>query len=97
MKYLLGGVIHGLSDSLEVLAGACEGFFSKQEPPRVEGLTVLERRIQVLCKDFSLRLSAAEIAHIAATALAMDVPLVTNNPSDYAGVEGRTILSEAPP
>jgi tRNA(fMet)-specific endonuclease VapC len=33
-------------------------------------------------------------AWIAATALAMDVPLVTNNPADYAGVDGLTIISE---
>jgi predicted nucleic acid-binding protein len=33
-------------------------------------------------------------AWIAATALGMDVPLVTNNPTDYAGVDGLKIISE---
>lgn len=32
-------------------------------------------------------------AWLAATALALDVPLVTHNPSDYVGVEGLTVLS----
>jgi len=32
-------------------------------------------------------------AWIAATALALDVPLVTNNPTDFAGVDGLTVLS----
>ena len=32
-------------------------------------------------------------AWIAATALALDAPLVTNNPEDFAGVEGLTVLS----
>jgi len=35
-------------------------------------------------------------AWIAATALALDVPLVTHNPSDYAGVSSLTIITEAP-
>jgi len=30
---------------------------------------------------------------IAATALALDVPLLTHNPADFAGVDGLTILS----
>jgi predicted nucleic acid-binding protein len=30
---------------------------------------------------------------IAATALALDVPLVTHNPADFAGVEGLSVLS----
>jgi predicted nucleic acid-binding protein len=33
-------------------------------------------------------------AWVAATALAYAVPLVTNNPSDFAGVAGLTIISE---
>jgi predicted nucleic acid-binding protein len=32
---------------------------------------------------------------IAATALALDVPLVTHNAADYAGVDGLTLLSKA--
>jgi tRNA(fMet)-specific endonuclease VapC len=36
-------------------------------------------------------------AWIAATALAMTIPLVTHNPADYAGVDGLTILSGATP
>lgn len=34
-------------------------------------------------------------AWVAATALAYGVPLVTNNPSDFAGVAGLTVISEA--
>jgi predicted nucleic acid-binding protein len=34
-------------------------------------------------------------AWVAASALALDVPLVTHNPADYSGVDGLTILSEA--
>lgn len=34
-------------------------------------------------------------AWVAATALAYDVPLVTNNPGDFAGVQGLTIISES--
>jgi tRNA(fMet)-specific endonuclease VapC len=33
-------------------------------------------------------------AWIAATALFLNAPLVTNNPSDYAGLPGLTVLSE---
>jgi tRNA(fMet)-specific endonuclease VapC len=33
-------------------------------------------------------------AWVAATALAYDVPLITNNPADFAGVAGLTIVSE---
>jgi tRNA(fMet)-specific endonuclease VapC len=36
-------------------------------------------------------------AWVAATALAMDVPLVTNNPADYAGVNGLAVISERGP
>jgi predicted nucleic acid-binding protein len=35
-------------------------------------------------------------AWIAATALTLRVPLVTHNPSDYAGVRALTIITEAP-
>jgi predicted nucleic acid-binding protein len=34
-------------------------------------------------------------AWIAATALLLDVPLVTHNASDYAGVSGLTVISES--
>src|SRR5205823_174704 len=34
-------------------------------------------------------------AWIAATALALDVPLATHNPADFTGVDGLTVLSEA--
>jgi tRNA(fMet)-specific endonuclease VapC len=34
-------------------------------------------------------------AWVAATALTYDVPLVTNNPADFAGVAGLTVVSEA--
>lgn len=36
-------------------------------------------------------------AWIAASALALAVPLVTNNPTDYAGVTGLSVLSAAAP
>jgi predicted nucleic acid-binding protein len=36
-------------------------------------------------------------AWIAATALMLGVPLVTHNPTDYAGVPGLTVLSETSP
>jgi tRNA(fMet)-specific endonuclease VapC len=36
-------------------------------------------------------------AWVAATALAYGVPLVTNNPNDFAGVAGLTVISEAHP
>jgi len=35
-------------------------------------------------------------AWIAATALALGIPLVTHNAADYAGVDGLTVLSAAP-
>jgi predicted nucleic acid-binding protein len=35
-------------------------------------------------------------AWIAATALALDVPLVTHNVGDYRGIDGLNILSAAP-
>jgi len=34
-------------------------------------------------------------AWMAATALALDIPLVTHNPGDYAGVDGLKVVSEA--
>jgi predicted nucleic acid-binding protein len=34
-------------------------------------------------------------AWIAATALAMNIPLVTNNPADFAGVDGLKVLTKA--
>lgn len=40
-------------------------------------------------------ISAAD-AWIAATALHLDVPLITHNASDYEGVKGLTIISEGP-
>jgi predicted nucleic acid-binding protein len=36
-------------------------------------------------------------AWIAATALQLNAPLVTNNPTDHAGVSGLTVLSSASP
>jgi predicted nucleic acid-binding protein len=36
-------------------------------------------------------------AWVAATALAYGLPLVTNNPSDYTGVAGLTVISEKNP
>ncbi|HVF56042.1 MAG TPA: PIN domain-containing protein [Pyrinomonadaceae bacterium] len=38
---------------------------------------------------------AAADAWIAATALLLDVPLVTHNASDYAGVDGLMVISES--
>jgi predicted nucleic acid-binding protein len=36
-------------------------------------------------------------AWIAATALVAAIPLVTHNAADYAGVDGLTVITEAPP
>lgn len=36
-------------------------------------------------------------AWVAATAITYGVPLVTNNPGDYAGVGGLTMISEKKP
>lgn len=43
-----------------------------------------------------LRIEVAD-AWIAATALSLNAPLVTHNPTDYAGVSGLTIISESTP
>ena len=42
------------------------------------------------------QMSSAD-AWIAATAVALGIPLVTHNPGDYAGVDGLTVLSQATP
>ena len=79
---------------------------------RREQLATHLRRVQVYYADEDLCDWWAEVirrarrrgrpiepsdAWIAATALALDVPLVTHNPADYAGVDGLTVVSEAMP
>jgi len=59
---------HGLSIPKETFAGRCERFFEKDEPPeRKDGLTVFERRIQVLCSELEVNIGVADIKHIATT------------------------------
>lgn len=78
--------------------------------PRRDKLVEHLRRVEVYFADSDLcdwwaevtwrtrrtgrRIEVAD-AWIAATALALGVPLVTNNPADYAGVRGLTVLTAA--
>ncbi len=58
--------LHGLTCSIESLAKTCDQFFGKSEPtPRQYNLTVFEQRIQNLCFDLKLTLTAEEIKMIA--------------------------------
>ena len=56
----------GLTLSMESLAKTCDQFYSKSEPtPRQHNLTVFEQRIQNLCFDLELNLTAEDIKMIA--------------------------------
>ena len=56
----------GLTLSIESFAKACDQFFGKNEPtPRQYNLTVFEQRIQNLCRDLNLHLTAEDITEIA--------------------------------
>ena len=58
--------LRGLSFSIESLAKNCDQFYSKSEPtPRQPNLTVFEQRIQNLCLDLKLNLTAEDIKVIA--------------------------------
>lgn len=60
---------HGLTESIESLATRCDGFFSKPEPPRVEGQTVFETRIQTLATEAGLSLTNGQLQEIETSAL----------------------------
>ena len=63
-------ILHGLKESIDVLAARCDGFFSKPEPPRVEGLTVFERRIQALMAEAGLSIPNDKVGEIENSVLA---------------------------
>ncbi len=52
----------GLRMDRETLARHCDGFFSRPEPPPVDGLSVFERRIQALAGRLGLDLDRRQIA-----------------------------------
>lgn len=60
---------HGLEASIDALAVRCDGFFSKPEPPRPEGLTVFESRIRHLAAEEGLTISNADIGAIETSVL----------------------------
>lgn len=62
-------VSHGLKESLESLAARCDGFFTKPEPPRVEGLTVFETRIQALVAEAGLSIANDKVGEIETSVL----------------------------
>ena len=56
----------GLTRSIESFAKTCDRFFGKNEPtPRQHNLTVFEQRIQDLCFDLQMPLTAGDIKEIA--------------------------------
>lgn len=62
-------VPHGLKESIDALAARCDGFFSKPEPPRVEGLTVFETRIQALAAEAGLSIANDKLGEIETSVL----------------------------
>ncbi len=57
----------GLAIPKEFFAESCDGFFSREEPPRREdGLTIFERRIQALCSELKVSVTVTDIKHVAA-------------------------------
>jgi len=57
---------HGLTRAIESFAKSCDQFFGKSEPtPRQHSMTVFEQRIQNLCLDLKLNLTAEDITEIA--------------------------------
>ncbi|MCG9133338.1 HAD family hydrolase [Candidatus Poribacteria bacterium] len=70
---------HGLTCSIESFAKSCDRFFGKSEPtPRQHNMTVFEQRIQNLCADLKLNLTAEDITEIAnkiASAWQKHIPL----------------------
>ena len=62
---------HGLAQSREAFAMRCHRFFERAEPPALgNGLTVFERRIQVLCNELGLGVEANALPAIAADSAA---------------------------
>lgn len=62
---------HGSVPSREAFAMRCHRFFERAEPPALgDGLTVFERRIQVLCDELGLCVDADALAPIAASSAA---------------------------
>ena len=58
--------LHELTCSIESFAKSCDQFFGKSEPtPRQHTMTVFEQRIQNLCADLKLNLTAEDITEIA--------------------------------
>lgn len=58
--------LRGFTRSIDALAKSCDQFFGKSEPtPRQHNLTVFEQRIQNLCFDLELNITAEEIKVIA--------------------------------
>ena len=62
-------VSHGLKESIDSFAARCDGFFGKPEPPRVEGLTVFETRIQALAKEAGLSIANDRVGEIETSVL----------------------------
>lgn len=61
---------HGFKESIDALGVRCDGFFTKPEPPSVEGLTVFETRIRSLATEAGLAISNAHIEAIETSVLA---------------------------
>ena len=58
--------LRGFTRSIDSLAKSCDQFYSKSEPtPRQHDLTVFEQRIQHLCFDLELNITAEDITVIA--------------------------------
>ena len=58
--------LRGFTRSIDSLAKSCDQFFGKSEPtPRQHNLTVFEQRIQHLCFDLELNITAEDIKVIA--------------------------------
>jgi len=58
--------LRGCTGSIDSLAKSCDQFFGKSEPtPRQHNLTVFEQRIQNLCFDLELNITAEDITVIA--------------------------------
>ena len=62
--------------------------------PSSRDLTVKWAEVMVAARSVGRRIEVAD-AWIAATALLYDAPLLTHNPTDYAGVPGLRIVSGA--
>jgi predicted nucleic acid-binding protein len=61
--------------------------------PSSEQLSRKWATVMVQARAIGLRIETAD-AWVAATALLYQAPLVTNNPTDYAGVSGLQVISD---